>query len=597
MNQPRPADLQTSTVGAREQLEQLQPGQATAVLYLRVSTKEQAEMGGEAEGFSIPAQRAAGRRKAEALGAVVIDEFVDRGESARSAKRPELQRLLKFVQETHVDYVIVHKVDRLARNRFDDVEINLALKQAGAQLVSVTENIDETPSGLLLHGIMSSIAEFYSRNLANEVIKGSTQKAERGGTPTLAPIGYLNVRRMENGREVRTVEVDPERGPLMAWAFEQYATGDWTIRSLLAELTDKGLVSVPGPRRPSKPLGASQFHRPLHNPYYKGIVRYRGVAYVGTHEPLVDVETWSRVQAVLEAQNFAGEKQRTHRHYLKGSVFCGQCGSRLIVSHAKNRHGTVYPYFICVGRHQKRTGCTQQAMRVEQVESLVEEHYAVIGLTAERAQSIRRYVRDGLSTRRADAELESRQQSARIAQLTNERQKLLQAHYANAIPIDLLKTEQDRIARQLEIAQNRLAVSEQAFAEIETTLEQVLSLARNCQQAYLQARASLRRQFNQAFFEQLLIDEDGTVRSRLAEPFAILLGEELAAEVDAVLTTLPPAGTGENTETAAPWRDSGFWEQSENRPDQRSGQGLKDVLLVEVMGFEPTTSSMRPKRP
>src|ERR1700722_13745065 len=85
-----------------------------AVIYLRVSSKEQAEKGGEAEGFSIPAQREACRRKAESLNAVVVEEFVDRGESAKTADRPELQRLLAYVSEQPVKYVIVHKVDRLA---------------------------------------------------------------------------------------------------------------------------------------------------------------------------------------------------------------------------------------------------------------------------------------------------------------------------------------------------------------------------------------------------------------------------------------------------------------------------------------------------
>ena len=99
--------------------------------------------------------------------------------------------------------MIVHKVDRLARNRADDVEIVMQIRAAGAQLVSATENIDETPSGLLLHGIMSSIAEFYSRKLATEIMKGTTQKAKTGGTPFRAPLGYLNVREFVDGREIR----------------------------------------------------------------------------------------------------------------------------------------------------------------------------------------------------------------------------------------------------------------------------------------------------------------------------------------------------------------------------------------------------------
>src|SRR5437763_9576594 len=89
---------------------------ARAVLYLRVSTKEQATKGGEAEGYSIPAQRLACKAKAKALGAAVVGEFIDAGESARSADRPELQRMLQFIEEESVQYLIVHKVDRLARN-------------------------------------------------------------------------------------------------------------------------------------------------------------------------------------------------------------------------------------------------------------------------------------------------------------------------------------------------------------------------------------------------------------------------------------------------------------------------------------------------
>ena len=102
---------------------------------------------GRAEGFSIPAQREANQRKADQLGATIIEEFVDAGESARKADRPELMRMIQYVAKHKTNYCIVHKVDRLARNRADDVTIHLALKDAGVTLVSATENIDETPSG------------------------------------------------------------------------------------------------------------------------------------------------------------------------------------------------------------------------------------------------------------------------------------------------------------------------------------------------------------------------------------------------------------------------------------------------------------------
>ncbi|GAB3617393.1 hypothetical protein GCM10027416_19500 [Okibacterium endophyticum] len=89
--------------------------------------------------------------------------------------------MLAYVREHSVDYVIVHKLDRLARSRADDIVITQAVHAAGARLVSSTEGIDTTPNGVLLHGIMASIAEFYSRNLAQEVMKGMRQKAIQGG--------------------------------------------------------------------------------------------------------------------------------------------------------------------------------------------------------------------------------------------------------------------------------------------------------------------------------------------------------------------------------------------------------------------------------
>ena len=352
--------------------------------------------------------------------------------------------------------MIVHKIDRLARNRADDVEITLAIRAAGAALVSCTENIDETPSGLLMHGIMSSIAEFYSRNLANEVIKGSVQKAKTGGTIGKAPLGYRNVRRIQNGHEVRTVDIDPVRGPLMKWAFETYATGAWSVRRLCHELNKRGLTTMPGPVRPEKPIYQSLLHMRLRDPYYKGIVRYRGVEYPGSHEPLVTPEVWQRVQDVLSAQNHAGTRQREHNHYLKGTVFCGDCGSRLIITYSRGRSGKVYPYFVCSGRHNKFTDCTFRAVLIEAVEQKVEDVHAEYRLKPELREAIERTLILEFETIRQEAAEERKRLLKRQQRLLAERDKLLQAHYAEAIPLDLLKTEQDRIRNSLSQISDRL---------------------------------------------------------------------------------------------------------------------------------------------
>lgn len=301
---------------------QNQDATTRAVVYIRVSTRDQATRGGEAEGFSIPAQREACNRKAKVLGADVVEEFVDAGESAKSAERPELQRMLGFVKQNAVQLVIVHKVDRLARNRMDDVQINFEIQKAGAKLVSCSENIDETPSGMLLHGIMSSIAEFYSQNLATESRKGMRQKAMGGGTPGKAPFGYINTReRTLEGHERRTVVVDPERAPWVQWMFERYATGEWTAAMIAEELQEQGVTVLPTPKAPSRPIATSHVDKLLMNRYYTGVVTFEGVEYPGKHEALVSEELFERCQAVRRGRRQSKEKPQIRTHYLKGSVF------------------------------------------------------------------------------------------------------------------------------------------------------------------------------------------------------------------------------------------------------------------------------------
>jgi site-specific DNA recombinase len=265
----------------------------------------------------------------------------------------------------------VHKIDRLARNRSDDVTIMAAIVASGARLVSVTENIDETPSGLLLHGIMSSIAEFYSRNLAAEVRKGVQQKFKTGGTVTLAPPGYLNVRRLVDGYEVRTVKIDQERANHIRWAFEAYATGDWTLNSLAAELATRGLRQRATRTRLAKPFPANKLHEILRNRYYLGYVSYRGVENEGKHEQLIDAETFEAVQRVLAEHRTSGERSYRRQHYLTGSLTCGRCGSRMGYSVSTGKGGAEYGYFFCLGRHSGRTECRLRYLPAHLVEQAV----------------------------------------------------------------------------------------------------------------------------------------------------------------------------------------------------------------------------------
>jgi site-specific DNA recombinase len=562
-------------------------GTTRAVLYLRVSTKEQATKGGEAEGYSIPAQRQACVRKAKALGATIIDEFLDAGESARSSDRPQLQELLTFVGEERVDYVIVHKVDRLARNRVDDVAINVVLKQAGATLVSCSENIDETPSGMLLHGIMSSIAEFYSRNLASEVTKGLIQKAKNGGTLGKAPVGYLNVRKIDRGREIRTVTVDAARAPLVQWAFEEYASGDWSLTRLTNALADRGLTNRPTTHFAEKPLTRSNVHRMLRNRYYVGTVTWQGVEYQGSHPTFIDKRLFEHVQEILTAHNVAGEKQRVHNHYLKGSVWCASCGSRLCITKTTNRHGTTYLYFFCLGRNQKRTTCTQKAIPVDIVETHIENKWSHVRIDETYADLLRELLEQEITARRSEAERDKAIATNRIANLKEQRRKLLEAHYADAIALDLLKSEQDRIAQELGAANKLLEASEVEFATIDATLRRCLAFVTNCHEAYLAAPRQIRRQLNQAVFERFLVGPNGSTEAELTQAFSILLAPDLVTATKGNESFEPSARHDDHDWLAGiPAWLRAHWNMKEPRPTF-VGLGLNKGYVVPPAGFEP----------
>ena len=551
-----------------------------AVIYLRVSTRDQAKRGGEAEGFSIPAQREACHRKAKSLGAEVIEEFIDAGESAKSAQRPELQRMLTYVKHNTIQLVIVHKVDRLARNRMDDVQINFEIQQAGAQLVSCSENIDETPSGMLLHGIMSSIAEFYSQNLATEAKKGMTQKAKSGGTPGRAPFGYINTtQRTAKGREVRTVVTDPDRAHWVSWMYERYATGEWTIGMLRDELKTHGVTTLARPKQPARPLTTSMVHAILSNPYYTGLVIFGGATYQGRHQPLISTELWSKVEAIRHGRSHAKEKPAIRTHYLKGSLFCGQCGSPLSYEISRNRLGNYYQYFYCLGRQARKNGCTFVAIQAHHAEQLVEDHWATITLPDKTLTTVRELVIAHLDTILKEHNHQAHQAETTLAEATAHSERLMQAYYAGAIDTELLRKEQDRLRTSQVAAERQLRHLQTSRDKLHTALDQCLSVLHNGQQQYLAATDNSRRDLNQAVFDKIYLDDDEITNSHHKAVYHYLLDSNLPAVLEGEAKRQQDTATPDKTKNLRPMAG-----------------GSNMTLLVELRGFEPLTFSLRTRR-
>jgi hypothetical protein len=349
------------------------------------------------------------------------------------------------------------------------------------------------------------------------------RKAEEGGTPFRAPLGYLNRRETRGSVEFSWVELDPERADLVRWCLEQYATSDWSAIDLTLAAAAQGLTSRPTATSPGGPISLTTMYAIPANPYYMGVVAYRGIHYEGKHQPLIEPDVWLAVQDVLVAHNHTGEKDRVHTHYLRGTIYCSSCGGRLVFSRNVGRGGA-YDYFLCVKKKTKANNCRRPAVRVEKIEEGIAAFYGHFQVRPEHAKQIGQAVRAELASQQAEARRGLERATKRKAQVQGERQKLLAAHYAGAIPQDLLASEMKRLTRELAEAEVQITAAGTATQDVEATLARALAAAQHCERAYLTASDAIRRQTNQGLFVKLFIGEDGSVeRAELTEPFSVLL--------------------------------------------------------------------------
>jgi site-specific DNA recombinase len=289
--------------------------------------------------------------------------------------------MARIKAEHDVDYVIVYARSRMHRNSIAAAITKRDLRNAGAVLISVTDYTEDTPVGDLVSTVLDAVNEYQSRASGADISYKMGQKIARGGSVGRAPIGYLNVREQYEGREVRTVVIDPVRGPLVRMAFELYATGTYGFHDLIAVLTDAGLRMRPTRKYPAgNKISIAKLGQLLRCRYYLGYVNLKGVEYTGRHEPLIGQALFDRVQEVLDGQRGGGTRARVHHHYLKGTAWCHRCKRRLMIMRGKGKRGDLYFYYICRGR-QDHT-CDLPYLPLATIEEAVERHYTTVALPA-----------------------------------------------------------------------------------------------------------------------------------------------------------------------------------------------------------------------
>ena len=490
-----------------------------AVIYLRVSTKKQVNKAINPDGYSLPTQRDACLRKAGDLDADVAEVFIDRGESAKTTDREDFQRMLVYLRaHPDIDYVIVYRINRFARDSYDDATLDRELHAMGVELVSATEHIDRTPAGRLNHRMLAAMAEYESANLAVETMRGMRHKAqEEGGTNYRTPSGYLNTvievsdPRTKTLRRVKTVILDEERNKHMAWLFQAYESGNWTDQDLADELASRGIRQRATAKFPERPYTAGAIAKILTNRYYLGETKFEGVWHKGAHPALVDLATFERVQAIRLIRHATGEKTRYGHNYLMGSLHCAQCGDQLGIMRSRNRWGTIYHYFHCLGRKSHRTQCPQPHVAISHLEQAVVDYWRRMTTPESTLKALRRKVLAEVAEDNQRSQARLAAQTKKLGALEQERKRLLTAYYSEAIPVDLLREEQERISRELAQARQIIDNCAEDYNAAKAGFEHAVAICQNAYDLYTNADADVRRMLNKDVFEKLWIKDDRVV--------------------------------------------------------------------------------------
>jgi DNA invertase Pin-like site-specific DNA recombinase len=313
-----------------------------AVIYIRVSTEEQAE-----DALNLVNQEKKCQSYCHQKGLTIVEKFVDAGESGRTNNRPEFQRMLSYckVQRNNIHYVVVQDLSRFARNNRDQADAIFQLGLSGVALRSTYESsIDETAAGKLTANIFGGFNQFFS-DAHSEKQRDRKRLAIAGGrVPFHAPIGYLNI----SAKQGPNIIPDEERAPLIRRAFELMATGLHKKRSALKTVTEEGLTTTKG-----KPVSAQTFDKVMRNPLYAGWVTLPSDPSVeparGLHEPLVSQETFDRVQAILDGKKppVAPRLKSNPEFPLRRLVRCERCGTPLTGAVCTGRNNAHYPRYWC----------------------------------------------------------------------------------------------------------------------------------------------------------------------------------------------------------------------------------------------------------
>lgn len=344
------------------------------VLYARVSSEKQDI------DLSITAQLKALRQYALANGHEIVQEFVDEAESGKTVRRPMFQRMIAMAKSKPLPFqaIVVWKLSRFARNREDSILYKSMLRRYGVQVISVNERTDSSPTGQMMEGIIEVLDEFYSANLAQDVVRGMREAAARGfWVGNHAPFGYRIIKVQDGNTHRNRLSPDESRAWVVKEIFSQAAAG-FGVKHIVTYLNSNG---IPAPK------GGKWFKSMVRwivgNEAYMGVLRWGGsgayhrlagleaIRVERAWDPIVDPDNFRLAQSLVaqRSKRFIHPRRANSYYLLSGLLYCQRCAKPMMGHSAKSSR---YHYYICGTRsRQGNYLCGRMPIPRERLENLV----------------------------------------------------------------------------------------------------------------------------------------------------------------------------------------------------------------------------------
>lgn len=320
----------------------------TAVIYARYSSDSQTEQ-------SIEGQLRVCEEYAQRNNILILNTYIDRAMTGTNDNRPDFQRMIKDSARKEWNYVLVYKLDRFSRNKYESTMHKRTLKNNGVTLLSAMENIPDTPEGIILESLLEGMNQYFSAELSQKVKRGMKETRLKGNfTGGHLLYGY--------DLKDHKIIINESQAEIVRYIYEQFSLGVY-VKDIIKFLTAKGIYNN------GKPFARNTVYNILKNEKYSGIYRHGGEVFENMYPQIVPTDIYENVRAKI-SENKYGKRSVEVVYLLRHKLKCGYCGQPISAETGTSKNGQVKRYYKCLGR-KRQNGCKKSMIGKEYLENLI----------------------------------------------------------------------------------------------------------------------------------------------------------------------------------------------------------------------------------